>query len=439
PKKTCREIPFLLRNPPDPKIMDGDRPTPAAAAASVRLVLGDDDLFREILLRLGFPNCLVRASLVSKRWLFHVSDPAFLCLFRERNPPRLLGFCVSNRSPQCPWYEFVQLPQSPELAALVRRGASSCNDAFRRSCQCQGIQHVRNGRLIAWFSNDGRLKHSILAPLLAGESEVVLPPTPPISPPHREEPALGVFSRIILPEDGSRGFITLVYLWQVRRNVRAEVYVLRSGGWGFPATAMTEVPNAAAFLTKMLPPVRGKVFMVTSFGCILGLDLAAARFLKLELPAQIGRNYMLSSAEGSGIYLVNADGFQLSVWLHRMMSNSDGAGGWLLVDSFCVREAYSSAGHNWVWIPQDGDFLGVAAVGDNAEFVFLDYVRYGVVLYVHLRSRVVEKVYEQAPYHHGFFRLGLSHIHVSPFMMIWPPVFPTLKRDTIKSNDPAVL
>ncbi|XBI21748.1 hypothetical protein VPH35_062840 [Triticum aestivum] len=230
--------------------MDGDRPTPAAAAASVRSVLGDDDLFREILLRLGFPNCLVRASLVSKRWLFHVSDPAFLCLFRERNPPRLLGFCVSNRSPQCPWYEFVQLPQSPELAALVRRGASSCNDAFRRSCQCQGIQHVRNGRLIAWFSNDGRLKHSILAPLLAGESEVVLPPTPPISPPHREEPALGVFSRIILPEDGSRGFITLVYLWQVRRNVRAEVYVLRSGGWGFPATAMTGGPECCSLPYK---------------------------------------------------------------------------------------------------------------------------------------------------------------------------------------------
>nr|CDM86165.1 unnamed protein product [Triticum aestivum]CDM86181.1 unnamed protein product [Triticum aestivum] len=370
--------------------MDGDRPTTAAAAASVRSVLGDDDLFREILLRLGFPNCLVRASLVSKRWLLHASDPALLRLFRERHPPRLLGFCVSNDAR----YQFVQLEQSPELAALSRRVASSCNAAF--GCRGPGIGHSRNGRLITTLFHGGRVKHSLLAPLLSGESEV-------------------------------------------QRKVRAEVYVLGSGGWGFPATAMTEVPNPAAFLTKMLPPVRGKVFMVTSFGCILGLDLAAARFLMLELPAGIGRNYMLSSAEGSGIYLVNADGFQLSVWLHRMMSNSDGASGWLLVDTFCVREAYSSAGHNWVWMPQDGDFLGVDAVGDNAEFVFLDYARYGVVLYVHLRSRVVKKVYEQAPYHHGFFRMGLSHIHVSPFMMVWPPVFPAKKRDTIKSNDPAVL
>uniref|UniRef100_A0A453GI15 F-box domain-containing protein n=2 Tax=Aegilops tauschii TaxID=37682 RepID=A0A453GI15_AEGTS len=134
-KKTCREIPFplTLRNPPDPKIMDGDRPTTAAAAASVRSVLGDDDLFREILLRLGFPNCLVRAALVSKRWLFHASDPAFLRLFRERHPPRLLGFCVSNDAR----YQFVQLEQSPELAALSRRVASSCNDAFR--CRGSGI------------------------------------------------------------------------------------------------------------------------------------------------------------------------------------------------------------------------------------------------------------------------------------------------------------
>ena len=54
--------------------MDGDRRAPAAAAASAASVLGDDDLLREILIRLGFPNCLVRAALVSQRWLLHASD-----------------------------------------------------------------------------------------------------------------------------------------------------------------------------------------------------------------------------------------------------------------------------------------------------------------------------------------------------------------------------
>ena len=190
---------------------------------------------------------------------------------------------------------------------------------------------------------------------------------------------------------------------------------------------MTEVdlPYAETNFIEMLPPVHGKVFMVTGFGYTLGLDLATSTFFTLELPVGVRSNYMLSCAEGSGIYLFSADGFHLSVWLHGMMGNSDGAGGWLLVDTFCVR---CSAGHDWVWMAQDGDFLGVAAVEDNAEFVFLDYARYGVVLYVHLRSRVVEKVHEQALLNHHFIRPGMNHIPIYPFMMTWPPLFPALKN-----------
>uniref|UniRef100_A0A453GI67 F-box domain-containing protein n=1 Tax=Aegilops tauschii subsp. strangulata TaxID=200361 RepID=A0A453GI67_AEGTS len=113
---------FLLRShrnpskplpPENPKTMDGDRrPTAAAALASaVAAVLGDDNLLREILLHLGFPTCLVHAALVSKRWLHHASDPAFLRRFRERNPPCLLGACVGYPGR----YRFVPLP--PPYAA----------------------------------------------------------------------------------------------------------------------------------------------------------------------------------------------------------------------------------------------------------------------------------------------------------------------------------
>ena len=61
-------------------------PPSAACAAAISAVLGDDDLLREILLRLGFPT-----TLVCKRWLRLASDPAFLRRFRERHPPALLG------------------------------------------------------------------------------------------------------------------------------------------------------------------------------------------------------------------------------------------------------------------------------------------------------------------------------------------------------------
>ncbi|KAF7032832.1 hypothetical protein CFC21_043965 [Triticum aestivum] len=409
--------------------MDGDGlPPPAAAAApapSVASVLGDDDLFREILLCLGFPNLLVRAALVSKRWLLHASDPVFLRRFRERNPPRLLGFYAGYPGR----YQFVPLPQPPELAALSRRPASPCDGTFARGAE--RLIHCRNGRLLTAFRSrwrqlrGGRFKHYLLAPLLAGESPTVLPPAPP--PTH--ERAQARFTQMFLPGDGGRDGITLVHLLMVGRKVYAEVYALGSSGWGVPGTAVMEIehPHGTTFLEELLPPVHGKVFTLTTSGYILGLDLATSTFFTLELPVGVRRSYLLSCAEDSGLYLVSADGFQLSVWLNGMTGDGHGAAGWLLVDTFSIREGCTRfADQNQTSMPQDGDFLRVAAVGDNAEFVFLDYATYSVVLYVHLRSRVVAKVYEQAPYDHG--NVHVSRIHISPFMMMWPPVFPALNR-----------
>jgi hypothetical protein len=99
---------------------------PAASAAATEAVLGDDDLLSEILLRLGFPTCLVRAAAVSKSWLRHASDPAFLRRFGDLNPPRLLGFYVTSLQHRRRLVDFVpMLPQPPELASVLRRGCFS--------------------------------------------------------------------------------------------------------------------------------------------------------------------------------------------------------------------------------------------------------------------------------------------------------------------------
>uniref|UniRef100_N1QZ70 Uncharacterized protein n=1 Tax=Aegilops tauschii TaxID=37682 RepID=N1QZ70_AEGTA len=298
--------------------MDGDRRLLAVAApASAAAVLGNDDLLREILLRLGFPTCLVHAALVSKRWLHHASNPAFLRRFCERNPPRVLG--VFACYPGTP-YKYLPLPQPPELAALSRRAASSFDGAFTANTY-QRVVHCRNSRLITVFLHEGAYMHSLLEPLLARESEAVLPQTP--LPRHLPQALTqGVLSLTFLPKDGGHNGITLVSLWKVWREVRAEVCVLGSGGWGVPTTAVTEVdlPYAETNFIEMLPPVHGKVFMVTGLGYTLGLGLATSTFFTLELPVGVRSNYMLSCAEGSGIYLVSADGFHLSVWLHGVNS-----------------------------------------------------------------------------------------------------------------------
>lgn len=133
----------------------------------------------------------------------------------------------------------------------------------------------------------------------------------------------------------------------------------------------------------MLPPVHGKVFMVTTLGYMLGLDLAATSFFTLELPVGVRGTYILSRAEDSGLHLVNAHGFQLSVWLHQMTGDNSG---WPLVDTFCVREACARvAGESWV--SRDGDFILVTAFGDNAEFVFLDHLAGAVTFYVHIKKK----------------------------------------------------
>ena len=111
-------------------------PPQAASAAQISVVLGNDDLLREILLRLDFPTCLVRAAAVSKRWLRHASDPAFL---RRLHPPRLLGFYLDTRD-SC--LRFIPFPQPPELPTVIRYSIFDLGGVPGHVSDC------RNGHLI---------------------------------------------------------------------------------------------------------------------------------------------------------------------------------------------------------------------------------------------------------------------------------------------------
>ncbi|KAL6641254.1 hypothetical protein ACP70R_019435 [Stipagrostis hirtigluma subsp. patula] len=336
-------------------------PAAAESEAAMALVLGDDDLLREILLRLGFPTCLVRAAAVSKRWLRHASDPAFLRRFRARNPPRLLGFYVGHSGVVN--HRFVALPQPPELAVPV----SSCFEDFAGSSPV--VMDCRNGRLVIRFW-DG-------------------------TPSNPAEQALLTF----LLEDGGGVGVTFVVLSHTGRRVSAEVYVLQPDGWGVPTTGVMELPDPEVLHSDWLSPVHGNIYLAApaTSGYILGLSLSDARFFILELPDGVRSNFNLSTAEGSGLYLVHANRFQLSVWHHRM--DGDPAQGWVLADTFCVLEECKHLAHQ-SWAPADSAQTGrvsMVAVGDNAEFVFLDIAETGAVVHVHLKSKTVEKVYERMP------------------------------------------
>ncbi|CAO2038618.1 unnamed protein product [Urochloa humidicola] len=140
----------------------------AASAASVSAVLGDDDLLREILLRLAFPTTLVRAALVSKRWLRHASDPAFLRRFRHLHPPELLGFYI--RELGTPGPRFVPVSEAPELATAIRLAGAAEGRFFVTDC--------RNGRLLVTDFDSTTCRHAVLSPLHPARGKVVLPRAP---------------------------------------------------------------------------------------------------------------------------------------------------------------------------------------------------------------------------------------------------------------------
>jgi hypothetical protein len=168
-------------------------------------------------------------------------------------------------------------------------------------------------------------------------------------------------------------------------------------------------------IVENLDMQNGKIFMTVILGYILGLDLTAACFFILQYPDGVGSNFLLTHAD-SGIYLVDVEGFQVSIWLHELRGDDYGAGGWLLVNTFFVREACTLV-LGVRCVSQDGDRVDIVAAGDNAEFAFLNHASSGVVLYVNLRSRVVEKVYDQ---HDSGHSVPSRHIRISPLMMIWP-------------------
>ncbi|KAL6877524.1 hypothetical protein ACP4OV_012739 [Aristida adscensionis] len=380
-------------------------PTPPAAASSstavISSVLGDDDLLREILVRLDFPTSLVRAAAVSRRWLRHASDPAFLLRFRGLHPPRLLGFYVHTGGFFDERLRFVPMPQlPPELAAVIRRGR------FDLGKGAVAVPNCRNGRLV--FVT--RKRFFVSSPLNpAGRAAAV---------PRLYELGSGAYYLPLLPE--SAGDRTVVALVQDEQKGWIHLSDARPGSWGKRrASQLIDLPKDWRMCLFGLLAY-GKLYLLRGVGYILGFDLSSRSFFQIQLPqgveyesaAHTDVNFELSRAEGSGFYLIHVKGFQVIVWRH---STGVSAGDWELVDSVCLNQVFGGIADP-TSVPSHGDAVQVYAVGDNADFAFL---KIGLkIFYFQIKSRAVEKVYE--------LQESDTNLVIQPFMMVWPPTFPTL-------------
>jgi len=413
----------------------------AASAALIAMVFGNDDILREILLRLGFPTCLVRAAAVCKDWYRIASDPDFLRRFRALNPPHLLGFYNSAR------LRLVPRPHPPELASAVRR----CN-SFDLGCNVSSIYDCRNGHLLL-ATSDG---FTICSPLNPERGQVAIPDLPRIADlsdyeesDEEEEDDDGtgddnscplwwstLDGGLLLADDGGDALscidVTLMFNWM---GILAHVRDFEAGAWN-------EGRRSEVILNEDLPELfvpaaakfglfaHGKVYMICMEHHILVLDLHSTSLFFVKFPegveyVEADANVGLSRAEGSGICLIHVEGLQLFVWENRMDCGG-GGDNWKLVDTVCLGQAFGDLADP-AWL--SGEFvMYVYDVGDNAEYVFLEMQEQ--IFYMHVSSRRVEKVLDGETGEKvldGEPRDSTFLSNAFPMMMVWPPTFPSLK------------
>ncbi|TVU32410.1 hypothetical protein EJB05_24140, partial [Eragrostis curvula] len=393
-------------------------------AAAISAVLGNDDLLREILLRLDFPTCLVRAAAVSKRWLKHASDPAFLRHFRRLHPPRLLGFFIRT---SCSPLRFVPRPQPPELAAFIRRGRFDFGGGYNSLSDC------RNGRLIVYImmpDDDMPGQYTMRSPLHPSKGITALPWPPRTS---MTPAGLSVYSKeYMFPEDvGNRMSCTAVTVMRGKEQAWVQLSDLQDGSCGEARNlGLIQLPGQWRRHENFALLAHMKLYMICMSQYILGIDVPSMSHFFIKLPDGVEYEYeadlAMSCADSSGFCLIHVRRFQIRVWRYTMDCNSIGS--WTLINTICVPLVF---GHlaDPTWCSR-GTVVRVAAVGDNAEFVFLRIQK--KVFYMHILSRTVEKVYELTQEHESLFE-------VYPFMMVWPPTFPGVDHGHDQDKNPTDL
>lgn len=108
-------------------------------------------------------------------------------------------------------------------------------------------------------------------------------------------------------------------------------------------------------------------------------------------------------------------GFSFSIWHHK--ADGNGANTWVLVhDRIIVHEACNRH-----------DDVFVMAADNNLGYMFLWLEASRLLMHIHLKSRS-EKVYDELNVYDES-TLDRSYLHIKPFVMVWPPVFPALRGE----------
>ncbi|KAF7077902.1 hypothetical protein CFC21_082403, partial [Triticum aestivum] len=384
-EKSDKGKPWDLKEVLNPQKFRLDTMLETDQASKVSKVLDDDDLLREIIIRVGFPTTLVRAALVCKR-------------------------CLLNK------------PQ--ELAAVVRSLLGYSWDAYRGAPA--NFLCSRNGRVfISLYDQVNRSKFTVGAhsPLCPERGLTVVPPFPHIEIQDGYSGTMNDLFSVEEVNDLSLLHVSVVSNMQ-RTKSTVHVHMWRHGD-GVWRTYLTLDTDQLLDLRREPKAVlaNNKIYIASAQSDIVVFDLTASSISMFQLPQGVeygDRDTMLARAQdASGVYLIHAKKLQLHIWLHK-------GDNWLLVDTICLREMVAN-----MWIPgyrvEDESYapLRIKHVGDYAEFMFLEMGR--CALQLDVKCMQLRKVYIMAEE-----EVQLGDIH--PLKMIWPPMFPALKDNPASSK-----
>ncbi|KAL6650346.1 hypothetical protein ACP70R_009271 [Stipagrostis hirtigluma subsp. patula] len=285
----------------------------------------DDDLLREILLRLPpLPSSLPRASLVCRRWLRLLSDPRFLRRFRafhHRQPP-LLGFFVSDFGnpyftptldpPNCiPSARLsLRLPRDERWVLLgCRHGLGLLLDLTRLEVTVWDPV-TGDKRCVAFppgFGNDGR-KCVRNGALLCDNH---------YSGCHRSQP----FKVVLLRSDD--------VLTDHDPHVFASLYDSEPGVWG--DIISTSVTAPISLIKPSVLVGNSLCWLLQGYGKsgILEFDLERQRLAEIDTPAEANtRQFWILRIEESGLGLAISSDLSIRLWDRK--TSSDGVATWML-------------------------------------------------------------------------------------------------------------
>lgn len=376
-----------------------------ATATATSSVFDNDDLLREILVRVALPHCLVRASLVCKSWLRNASDLVFLRRFRSLHPPPTLGFYIDSSVLSCPRFVALQ-GHPPELGVLLGR-ASRHFDAW--SDVPLSMWDSRNGRVLVEIYG----KLAVHSPLLPPADISVYPQTP-----------LKVWLdrsftynlHEFLPEDGGNGreYYRLALGYKCKCMI-AYLLHLVDGIWVGRASDTISFPGPDEQAELVIPlgvHAFGKLFLLTNFSIIIVLDCKTLELTKVNITDEIELEDCdeVDLCEGKledEFTLVCLHPTKLQVWTHNLSQIT-----WTLSHSVArddiLQASVTEAGESCAHV----SILGIANAGKSA-FLKLD----DSIFLLDIVAKNMTKVYEICPEDGDIER-------IYPLLMIWPPKFP---------------